>query len=467
MVLGSAAVSLAHGEDHPDFAAERTAPVAGRVSVPPEVQKAIGVIVRPVEEKVLAGGFSVNGAIDAIPNRSADINAPLAGRVIALRAVRGAAVGAGQPLVLLDSPEIRQLAVEAERGRTQARAALTQAEAKLRLAENTYQRERALVQAKISARRDFQVAEAERAQARAELAAAQSQVRLADALLTSRLAQLGQRGVRARPDGSVVLSSPVAGVVADQRVSAGEAVEPGRLLYRVVNLDSLWATAGVYEKDLANVRMGQRIEISTPAYPGRTFRAQVISIDPAVDPDTRTVGVRALLANPGGLLKPGMFATLRLITAKGIAPVPVVPRSAVLDIDGQKLVYVQNGDAFEPVAVQLGQASGELVEVKDGLYPGDLVVVQRAFQLRAQALKGDIPAEDSASGKVEAESLQSSPQAGASLPWWVWGIGGLLVAAGSFLAGVQVARRGEPGRGSVGKAVLFPSAEKSQPSRDR
>ncbi|AGY58291.1 efflux RND transporter periplasmic adaptor subunit [Gloeobacter kilaueensis] len=442
VVLALAVPAGAHG-GHDDAFEQHQAAEAVRVA--PDVQKAMGLVVRPVQQRLLSSGLAVNGKIEAIPSHSADVNAPLAGRVLALYASRAQAVRTGQVLATLDSPEIRQLAVEAARSRVQARTAFKQAEARLALAEANYQREKDLLTKGISARRDFQLAEAERNQVRADREAARAQVQLADALLKSRLSQLGQRGVSARADGIVALAAPVAGVVAEQRVTAGEAVEPGKPLYKIIDLTAVWATAAVYEKDLAQVRPGEPVEVSVAAYPNRTFRGRVASVDPAIDADTRTLGVRAILANPDGQLKPGMFATLRLVTGRASRAVAVIPRTAVIDADGQKLVYVQKGEAFVPTEVQLGRTDGEdLIEVKDGLAPGDRVVTQRAFQLRAQALKGSLAAEESASGQVSAENSDSRPTAKAdraALPWWSWVVGGVLIAVGSFVAGVGVARR--------------------------
>ncbi|WP_218082808.1 efflux RND transporter periplasmic adaptor subunit [Anthocerotibacter panamensis] len=436
LLLSSGGPLWAHGGH--DDAFENAAPTTGQVKVAPEVQKALGIKVTPVEEQLLSTSLQVNGQIQAIPSQSAQIHAPVAGRVLRVQVQPGQAVQKGQTLVVLDSPEIRQLAVEAERTRTQAQAQVTQAQARVNLAQSTYEREQELVNLKISARKDFQVAEAELRQAQADLAAARAQVKLSGALLTNRLAQLGQ----VRSDGRVALLAPFAGVATNQQVSIGEAVEPGKMLFEVVNLNQVWAVAQVYEKDLGRVRPTQAVEVMTESYPGKTFRGRISSLDPIVNAETRTLAVRAVLANPGGLLKPQMFATLRLITGRMDRPVTVIARSAVLDVEGKKIVYVQNGDAFVPTEVQLGQMSGNLVEVTDGVFPGDQVVTQRAFQLRAEALKGSIPAEDSASGQVAADSAPTPEAASTNtLPFWVWLLGGLGFSVGTFFAGLGVACR--------------------------
>jgi membrane fusion protein, heavy metal efflux system len=432
----------AHGDHEDVFKGEQKVPSETQVVVPADVQKAMGLEVTPVREKVLSNSFSVNGKIEAIPAKSAEIKAPLSARVLKLAAARGQSIRPSQILAILDSAEIRQLAVEAERARTQAESALKQARAKLALAESTYQREKELLALRISSRKDFQVAQSERDQAQADLEFAQAQVKLSASLLTSRLAQLGQRGVRAKADGSIEVASPIAGIISDQQVTEGEAVEPGKSLYQVINLSRVWATAQVFEQDLSKVHPGETVEVVVAGYPKQIFRGQIVSIDPVLDPDTRTLGVRAVLTNAKGVLKPGMFATLRVVTGTRAQAVNVIPRSAVLDVDSKKIVYVQNGEAFVPTEVQLGQTDGDLVEVKDGAFPGDLVVTQRVFQLRSQTLKSSgglesDPSEKSPSEKPPPKAENSSN----GLPGWVFGIGGVLIAAGGFLAGRGFGRK--------------------------
>ncbi len=418
------------------------------VTVAPELQKEIGLKVAPVTERLLAVGLSANGRIEAVPGKTSAVNAPVTGRILRLTASPGQAVRRGQTLAVIDSPEIRQLAVEQQFARSGAAADLTQATARLSLAKTTYERERELVELKISARKDFQVAESELRLAQSQVEAAKARIALSGAALSARLSQLGQSGAKAGADGTVALASPIAAVVAAQRVSAGQAVEPGEAIFEVVNTVQVWAVAQVYEKDLGRVRVGQSVEIRAEAYPGRIFRGRVATIDPVVDPETRTVAVRAVLDNPGGLLKPEMFASLSLATGERGSTVTVVPQTAVLAVDGKRMVYVQKGlGSFEPVVVQLGRTSGGFIEVTNGLRAGDRVVVERAFQLRAQTLKsqggGPVADEDGhAEGEEEGQRGSQLKEEPTSLPGWAWPAGAVALSALTFWVGMLVARQG-------------------------
>lgn len=422
------------------------------VEVPSDIQKALGLKVSAVREQVLGTGVAANGRIEALPDRTAQINAPVVGRVLRLAVQSGQAVKTGQTLVVLDSPEIRQLAVEQERARVESGAQVNAARSRVNLAKSTYGREKELVALKISARKDFQVAEAELRQAEAELAVVRSRLQLSGSALRSRLAGLGQGRAQAQADGSVVLTSPLSGVVTAQQVTTGEAVEPGKTLFEVVNTTRVWATAQVYEKDLGRIRTGQGIEVVTQSYPGQTFKGAIQSIDPVLDPETRTLAVRAVLDNPQGLLKPQMFATLRLVTGQG-KPIAVIPRSAVLNVEGKTLVYLQNNeDTFEAQEVVLGATVGDSVEVKEGVRAGDRVVSARAFQLRAQGLKsqgasfgGDEHGENTDQTQANEKQTGQTQADQDRLPGWLWALGALVLAALAFLSGLQVAsRRGTP-----------------------
>jgi membrane fusion protein, heavy metal efflux system len=150
------------------------------------------------------------------------------------------------------------------------------------------------------------------------------------------------------------------------------------------------------------------------------------------------VPVKAELDNAEGLLKPGMFADLEILTQRTPVAVLAVPKSAVVETnDKHQVVFVQNGDAYQPVEVTLGKAFGAFVEVKGGLFDGDRIVTQRANQLYAQSLRGDTKAKDEHSESATPAVRNSS----LPLPLWtLLPIGGAIASA-TFWAGMAVASR--------------------------
>jgi membrane fusion protein, heavy metal efflux system len=363
------------------------------VTVSPDVQQAIGIKTESVRSLTPASRKQVNGQIEAIPANTAAINAPLAGRVLTLLAQKGQHVNKGEALATIDSPEIRQLAVESERLVAQNKAAELQAQAKVELAKRNFEREKTLLGLKIASAKDYQTAEADLKQTEAELQTTRSQTRLSSALLTNRLAQLGQ-SIKATAGGHITLYAPIAGVVLEQLVTPGEALEAGKPLFKLINIDKVWATAQVYEKDLQYVRTGQPIEIRTAAYPQKTFNGRIVNIDPIVDPVSRTLAVRAVIENRDALLKPQMFVTVDLLEKYANQSGYFVPTEAVVSVQGKQVVFVKHGNEFAPVPVEVGETKDNLIRIASGLTGNEQIVTQRAYQLMAQGARGTIPAEE-------------------------------------------------------------------------
>jgi Cu(I)/Ag(I) efflux system membrane fusion protein len=188
---------------------------------------------------------------------------------------------------------------------------------------------------------------------------------------------------------TLTLRSPAAGIVMEKKAVAGMRFMPGEMLYQVADLSSVWVIADVFEQDIGSVRVGQKAKVRIGAYPDKAFEGTVTYVYPTLKAETRSVPLRVELANPGGLLKPAMFASLEL-SAAGHAKVLAVPQSAVIDSGVRRIVLVQSGgDAkagrFEPREVKLGARSGDYVEVLEGVREGEPVVVAANFLIDAES----------------------------------------------------------------------------------
>ncbi|MDR3614050.1 MAG: efflux RND transporter periplasmic adaptor subunit [Candidatus Obscuribacterales bacterium] len=415
----------------PSFAEEGTEKhndAFATVHVSADVQRAIGIKVESVRSLAPLGRKQVNGQIEAIPANTAAVNAPLAGRVLTLLAQKGQRVKKGDALMTIDSSEIRQLSVESQRLIAQNKAAEEQAQAKVELAKRNYEREKTLLGLKIASTKDYQTAEADFKQAEAELNTTRSQTRLSGAQLANRLAQLGQ-AIKATAQGHITLYAPISGIVLEQLVTPGEAVEAAKPLFKLININKVWATGQIYEKDLQFVRLGQRIKILTSAYPERIFSGSIVNIDPVVDPISRTLAVRAAIENPDVLLKPQMFVTIGLIESSQGQAGYFIPVEAVVSVQGKQSVFIKRGDAdFLPVSVETGETKDNLIRIKSGLKGNELIVTQRAFQLMAQGAKGAIPSEEEESEKKT--TSKSQPESILFLT-----LGGVILLLLGFLVG--------------------------------
>jgi multidrug efflux system membrane fusion protein len=294
------------------------------------------------------------GTVMAI--RQVDVSPEVEGRVVEILFEPGAAVSQGQPLVQLnDAPE---------------QADLASFRAQVALAEANVQRTQRL------ARSDF-ATQATLDQNQALLEQARAGIARTEALIAQKL-----------------VKAPFAGQLGIRQVELGQHVEPGTELVTLTDLDRLYVNFTVPEQTRAAVRTGQAVEITVDAYPGRTFEARLTTIEPQVDPATRTIKLQATMANPGRLLLPGMFANARIV----LPPQPdvvTVPETAVTHtLYGDSVFVVRQEGADKdgkPVqkAVQTFVRTGEVVNgrvaILEGVAAGDLIVESGQLKLQSGA----------------------------------------------------------------------------------
>jgi Cu(I)/Ag(I) efflux system membrane fusion protein len=181
----------------------------------------------------------------------------------------------------------------------------------------------------------------------------------------------------------------VTGVVLEKLVQPGQRLMAGDPMLRVADLSTVWIEGEVFERDLPHVRVGQPATVDFPALPGETRQGRINYVYPTLDPATRTARVRVELPNPGLVLKPGMYATLRFTPAADTAL--TVPRSAVLVTGERALAFLKRPDgAYEPLAVVIGRTSEDRLEILSGLQPGDSVVASGTFLVDAESNLGTI-----------------------------------------------------------------------------
>ena len=217
-----------------------------------------------------------------------------------------------------------------------------------------------------------------------------------------------------KPSARVTLTAPQSGIVWEIGARDGMAVMPGTTLFKLAGIGTVWVTADVPEAQAGLVRVGAPVEARAAAYPDRAYKGSVNALLPEVNAATRTVRARIVLANPGGTLKPGMYATVAFggATAK---PGVIVPAEAVIRTGKRNVVIVDAGQGkFEPVDVEVGRESGDLAEIRGGLAVGQRVVVSGQFLVDSEAnLKGALT-RIAASGDAVAQS--ADPHAGHASP---------------------------------------------------
>ncbi|MBC6999383.1 efflux RND transporter periplasmic adaptor subunit [Cytophaga sp. FL35] len=181
----------------------------------------------------------------------------------------------------------------------------------------------------------------------------------------------------------------VSGTVSEKMAAEGDYVKQGQPIVKVSNLNSVWAEFDAYENQISEFKKGQKISVTTNAYPNKEFDATISFIDPVLNTQTRTVTVRANLKNSNGLLKPGMFVTGKVegTTANTVSNL-TIPASAVMWTGERSLVYIKtnpNKPVFEMREVTLGNRNGDMFTVTSGLENGDEIVTNGTFTVDAAA----------------------------------------------------------------------------------
>ncbi|BAY37012.1 hypothetical protein NIES2111_13460 [Nostoc sp. NIES-2111] len=472
-------VVLAHAGHGNEFHQDEAAQTNNAIQVDESTAKRLGIKVEPVQRQQLAVGIKTTGQIETLPSQKVEVTTPIPGaKVVELLVEPGASVTKGQPLAVVTSPDLVTLRVESQEKLAQAQADLQQAQADLKLAQQNYQRyqqiaaseiaqaqiqvdfaqekytkdqqladtgalprrsalesQTQLAQAKAeltkaNSRRDVIEAENHLKRAQAAVELAKSNISRSNNIYQTRLAQLGSI---ANAKGLVTITAPISGKVADREVTIGQTFnDAGGKLMTIVNDSRLFATANIYEKDLSKVKIAQRIILRVASLSDRTFSGRISRIGTSVAGETQVIPVQAQVNNSGGQLKPGMFAELEVLTNQTSAAILAIPTSAVVEANGKKLVYLQNGNAFQSVEVTLGQTSENMVEVKSGLFEGDMIVTQRALQLYAQSLRGGSKSTSEEKKPVLAVTQETT---NLPIPLWLVGAGGIGLVGVAFAAG--------------------------------
>jgi membrane fusion protein, heavy metal efflux system len=325
------------------------------------------------------GNLTANGTITYDANHVSVIAPPSAGRVVAVRADLGEHVAPGALLALLQSADVGQ-----------TRGDLARASANLDVTRQNYEREQRLYNESISSQK--------------EMLEAQGAYRMAQADLNAAAAKLRSMGAAAGEGATFGLTTPIAGTVVERTAMPGQIVGPSTNLFTIADLHHVWIVVDVYEGDVARVTTGAPAEVVTRAMPNRVFQGRVAYAGGVVDTTTRTLKIRVDVDNAGQLLRPGMYAQVRIAartpaaSVSGTAPRQViVPAVAVQDLNGRSVVFVPSGapGRFLVRQVTLGpDAAGDSVSIVTGLRAGDRVVTAGAFQLKSELLKASFGDKD-------------------------------------------------------------------------
>ncbi|HEY5075802.1 MAG TPA: efflux RND transporter periplasmic adaptor subunit [Pyrinomonadaceae bacterium] len=365
----------------------------------------ITVSTAPAIMRQLPRFFEASGSL--APNEQSDVAAETSGKVAAVGVDMGSSVRRGQMIVRLDDADFRIKIQQAQAQLDQAKATLRQNEAKiglrpgqkfnpenvpevagareaLDLADKNLRRYEKLVETGDISRAAYdqqksqrdQLAEQYQAlihQAQQNYAAVANAQAAVDAALTQ--VSLAKRNL-----GYTVVVSPMAGYVSDRPADVGEYVSPQQKVATVVNLNPLRVRIDIPEQAISQIHVGESVSVSVAAYPDRSFSGRVARVSPSVTTASRTLTVEADVENPKAELKPGQFATVRILLPQTEAAV-LVPQRSLRAISGSTYVFVIKNGHAEQRLVQSGQTEGDLVELKSGVAADEVVATSNVDQL--------------------------------------------------------------------------------------
>jgi len=344
------------------------------VVLTPEAIERAGIKTAAVISAEESRATTVPGTVMANAYREVKVT-PIAGGIVTRVAVElGSTVKRGQPLATVFSSELAD-----------AQTKLLSMAAMLEADHRKLRRTEELLEIGAASRQELEEVTAVHATHETELESARQRLMVLG---------LGPAQIRALQSpsqivSSVVVPAPIDGVVTARTANLGQVVGMGQEMFVVTDLSDVWAVGDLYEQDFAAVRVGSAATVSTPAYPGLTLRGRVAYIDPRVEPATRTAKVRVEVPNQDGRLRLGMYLSMAFDTRTG-QRVVLVPKAAVQSLGDRQVVFLlAKGEAgkFIQRIVRLGEQRGESQVVLSGLQPGEMVVTEGSFLLRAETAR--------------------------------------------------------------------------------
>ena len=368
---------------HPNAEAARAAAAPGGEAAPgisflKEQQWSLDFGTALVQEQAVRESIRVPARLEARPGGAADVVAPLGGRLTQVVEVAlGANVFRGQELArMLPPPSAPADLPQLQRARADALTALA-------LATRDRERAERLTTAGAAPGKRLDEARSTEEQAKARLTAAEASLAQYNA---------ARAGGASDAEGLFIIRAPVSGVIAQRDAATGANVSAGHVLFRVVDAAQVHVVGQVPEAQAARARLAQAAEIEIAGQADRLPAGRLVSVGKVLDPQSRTLPITFAFENRTIGLPVGQAAFLHLLLEATQAR-PVVPATGIVDDAGRPIVFVQReGETFERRAVTLGPRSGDVVQITEGLKPGERVVTKGAYLVRLASLSTSVPA---------------------------------------------------------------------------
>ncbi|WP_218080522.1 efflux RND transporter periplasmic adaptor subunit [Anthocerotibacter panamensis] len=364
-----------------------------RIPLKPEQAKEIGLTLAKAEIRNFPVTVQATGEVKAAEDRVVHVSTPAPGRVTAVAVQLGQSVHSGQTLAVLKSDSVGQIQTDLLEAVLQLDSDLKQAQLQTNFSKAAFEREEKLFADRISARADLEAARTQYAKDQGTISALQAKRSATITAAQERLSLFGVafgvagRVVRERHiDPYITITAPRSGIVVSRLINIGELADPSKELFQLADLGQVWLEADLYEKDIPKVHQGQPVTLTLDSLDGRHFPGRISYLGSELDPQNRTLPIRAVVPNPQFMLKPSMFARAEIQVAD--SPELSVPRSALQKSGDFTFAYVPVApNLYEERKITPGIDDGQFVQVLGGLQPQEKVVSQGTLALKGEALK--------------------------------------------------------------------------------
>lgn len=335
-----------------------------------EWERLIGLETAVVERMDLERVISVPGQIIPNQNQIAVVSPFIESSVNCVFVNVGDSVHEGEELVCLTSPEIGIL-----------RADYDKAKAELEIQKQNFERQSRLFEENIISKKAYQQAELDMRVAGVNFEYARKKL-LAIGIADEEV-ENPPTGHSHAVGSTIHVHAPISGVITARNASIGQKVDPSDRLFEIINLENVWCEADIFEKDLSQIRIGQRMKVRISGYPEALFAGRIFYMGSTLAPDTKTIKILAEIDNRARMLKPGMFANTHIVVGMEVNVLAVL-KEAVLKDEGLQIVFVKEPEGYHRHVVMTGIVSDPYIEILSGVEEGAVVVTKGNYQLKSK-----------------------------------------------------------------------------------
>jgi cobalt-zinc-cadmium efflux system membrane fusion protein len=334
------------------------------IQLTPEHVKDMGLVVEPLKGGLVNSKIQRPATVMFNPDKTVKMGPRISAKVEKVEVDLGQRVTKGQALVYLSSVELGKI-----------KANYLSLLSRFQTKEKAYKREKTLYEEQISSEADYLQAKAQFENVQADLESSKETLELFGIVAEN-------VGNSDNPLSYFVLKSPLSGVVQERNLSPGQTLSPNTTPLHIVNNSEMWVMIDAYEQDIAHLQTGQTIHLNVKSLPGEVFTGKTDWISNALDKDSRTLKVKAIVSNKNGMLKEGMYGTASILNSQENVK-PIIPVDAVQRINNETVVFVPGDEegSFKPLEVVIGEENNGWVEIAGNIKIGDPVVTNGAFDL--------------------------------------------------------------------------------------